>query len=228
MEWKSALAKGRKTLKRIPEEGICEAESMLDNFFWCSLLEDGHRQYALMELGANRPMNGRLWFMPAQFSQKWLEGRGFICYNKSEYALTLFRTGLNPSPCGGNGESRYLRRCWIDETGYRGWFTWFYISILLHKYRYFLISTCFPHKQPLYNFMQFHTTPRRNGVKMVYGKSDCGRENDTLLLPQEIEQKFLTKHTAIGMTAQRICRWLFHFLLDLLHSKFPVIAWYCD
>jgi len=36
--------------------------------------------------------------------------------------------------------------------------------------------------------MQFHTTPRRNGVKMVYGKSDCRRENDTL-------------------------RWLFHFLL---------------
>ena len=33
--------------------------------------------------------------------------------------------------------------------------------------------------------MQFHTTPRRNGVKMVYGKSDCRRENDTLLLPQK-------------------------------------------
>ena len=33
--------------------------------------------------------------------------------------------------------------------------------------------------------MQFHTTPRRNGVKMVYGKSDCRRENDTLLLPKK-------------------------------------------
>ena len=48
---------------------------------------------------------------------------------------------------------------------------------------------CFPHKQPLYNFMQFHTTPRRNGVKMVYGKSDCRRENDTLLPPPKIEWK---------------------------------------
>ena len=37
--------------------------------------------------------------------------------------------------------------------------------------------------------MQFHTTPRRNGVKMVYGKSDCRRENDTLLPPPKIEWK---------------------------------------
>ena len=48
---------------------------------------------------------------------------------------------------------------------------------------------------------------------MVYGKSDCRRENDTLLLAQKFEQKVLMKHTAIGMTAQRICRWLFHYLL---------------
>ena len=62
--------------------------------------------------------------------------------------------------------------------------------------------------------MQFHTTPRRNGVKMVYGKSDCRRENDTLLLPPQKNRVIaLMKHTTIGMTAQRICRWLFHFLL---------------
>ena len=62
--------------------------------------------------------------------------------------------------------------------------------------------------------MQFHTTPRRNGVKMVYGKSDCRRENDTLLLPPKKNRVIaLMKHTTIGMTAQRICRWLFHFLL---------------
>ena len=61
--------------------------------------------------------------------------------------------------------------------------------------------------------MQFHTTPRRNGVKMVYGKSDCRRENDTLLPPPKNRMKALMKHTAIGMTVQRICRWLFHFLL---------------
>ena len=61
--------------------------------------------------------------------------------------------------------------------------------------------------------MQFHTTPRRNGVKMVYGKSDCRRENDTLLPPPQNRMKALMEHTAIGMTVQRICRWLFHFLL---------------
>ena len=33
--------------------------------------------------------------------------------------------------------------------------------------------------------MQFHTTPRRNGVKMVYGKSDCRRENDTTTAPKK-------------------------------------------
>jgi len=59
--------------------------------------------------------------------------------------------------------------------------------------------------------MQFHTTPRRNGVKMVYGKSDCRRENDTLLPPPKNRMKALMEHTAIGMTVQRICRWLFHF-----------------
>ena len=78
---------------------------------------------------------------------------------------------------------------------YRGRFTRFYISILLHKYRYFLISACFPHKQPLYNFMQFHTAPRRNGVKMVYGKSDCRRENDTLLPPQKSNESSDEAHS---------------------------------
>ena len=76
-----------------------------------------------------------------------------------------------------------------------------------------MISAYFLHKFLLYNFMQFHTTPRRNGVKMVYGKSDCRRENDTLLPPPQNRMKALMEHTAIGMTVQRICRWLFHFLL---------------
>ena len=48
---------------------------------------------------------------------------------------------------------------------------------------------------------------------MVYGKSDCRRENDTLLLSPKNRVKVLMKHTTIGMTAQRICRWLFRFLL---------------
>ena len=48
---------------------------------------------------------------------------------------------------------------------------------------------------------------------MVYGKSDCRRENDTLLPPPKNRMKALMEHTAIGMTVQRICRWLFHFLL---------------
>ena len=47
---------------------------------------------------------------------------------------------------------------------------------------------------------------------MVYEKLDCRRENDTLLLPQN-RVKALMKRTTIGLTAQRICRWLFHFLL---------------
>ena len=43
--------------------------------------------------------------------------------------------------------------------------------------------------------MQFHTTPRQNGVKMVYEKLDCRRENDTLLLPQKSSESSDETHS---------------------------------
>ena len=106
-----------------------------------------------------------------------------------------------------------------------------YIIIKLHtnrKAETVIQIKGFPHKQPLYNFMQFHTTPRRNGVKMVYGKSDCRRENDTLLPPPKIERKLWWNTQPSAWPSNGYADGCFIFLLDFLHPKFPVIAWCCD